>query len=113
MLPVVLGMVEATVTGCCGSCGLALGVSLVVVEQLAGGVGYLGMKDAAVRVVVGAIPLLCNQQFKFSVTSHFELGTMYKKYKKYDRNQGGRSKKTKNAGIYGSLRIRNVLPQRL
>ena len=70
MLLVVLGMVEATVTGCCGSCGLALGVSLVVVEQLAGGVGYLGMKDAAVRVVVGAIPLLCNQQFKVLAAFH-------------------------------------------
>ena len=70
MLLVVLGMVEATVTGCCGSCGLALGVSLVVVEQLAGGVGYLGMKDAAVRVVVGAIPLPCNQQFKFLAAFH-------------------------------------------
>ena len=70
MLLVVLGMVEATVTGCCGSCGLALGVSLVVVEQLAGGVGYLGMKDAAVRVVVGAIPLLCNQQFNFLAAFH-------------------------------------------
>ena len=96
MLLVVLGMVEATVTGCCGSCGLALGVSLVVVEQLAGGVGYLGMKDAAVRVVVGAIPLLCNQQIQiFSCISLLvDLDAMYIKY---DRNQGGEVKKAKNA----------------